>query len=302
MGIDIEILETFIQVSELHSFSKAARKLCLSQPAVSLQIKALEKELGATLIERGGGKITLTPAGITAYEHAKKIIAGKNAMMADIPRTKGEVSGRLRVGASTIPGEYLLIPVLRNFLRKYQKVSVSLDIRDSGNIIKSLLNEEIELGFIGYRSEHHEIAELNFASDSLVLITPPSSPLSRKQKIRLADLFEERMITRITSSGTRITFEKALAKRGSSIEDLNVVAELGSTQAVLQAVQAGLGISVVSKRAASQPAKFGLIGLKKITDVDLSRNFYIIHLKDKPLTLVASKFLERCTPADHEKA
>lgn len=294
MGLDISLLETFTLVADLGSFSGAARRLGLTQPAISFQIKSLEKELSARLIDRSGGKVVLTPAGRTAYQHARKILADRETMMSDIPRTTGEVAGRLLLGASTIPGEYILPAMLCDFRLTYPDVSISLDIDDSGGVLDKLAGEKIELGFVGTPSSDEEVEQQPFASDHLVLVTPPHHPLGLKHKVTVEDLLGEHFVNRKASSGTRHKVESALAEQGVSVSALDVVAELGSTQAVLTAVEAGMGVSLVSEKAAEQPASQGLLTSRTVTGLDLEREFFVVHSRSRALSVAAEEFLEFC--------
>ncbi len=291
MGLDISLLETFALVADLGSFSAAARRLGLTQPAVSLQIKSLEKELTAPLLDRSRGKVVLTPAGRTAYAHAKKILADRELMIADIPRSTGRVAGQLRMGASTIPGEYLLPPLLSEFRTVCPDVSVSLRISDSEGVMKLLEGEHIELGFVGAKPRDDVTVRL-FSEDRLVLITPPHHPLSVKRRVSIDSVSGERFVNRCEGSGTRKKFESVLSEKGISSDGLEVVVELGTTQSVISAVQAGMGIAVVSRNAAENPARSGLIAMIEVTGVDLSRDFYIVHAKDRPLSVAAAAFLK----------
>ena len=291
MGLDISLLETFTLVADLRSFSDAARRLGLTQPAVSFQVKALEKELGADLIDRSRGRVRLTPAGRTAYDHARKILADREEMIADIPRTTGEVAGQLRIGASTIPGELLLPPVLAEFKDDYPEVTVTLDITDSADVARMVAEERVELGFMGMRPDTPLKAK-KFAEDRLVVIVPPRHPLYRRKKIELADLASEHWVVRSESSGTRDKSEKALKKAGIPPAELDIVARMGSNQAVLSAVAAGMGIAIVSDLSASEPAKWGMFSAVNVAGDELVREFYAVHAVDRPLSKAAEEFLK----------
>lgn len=296
MGLDISLLETFTLVADLGSFSEAARKLGLSQPAVSFKIKSLEKELAAPLIDRSHGKVVLTPAGRTAYQHARKLLADRDEMLADIPRITGEVAGHLLIGAGTIPGEYLLPPVISEFRTVYPLVTVSVAISDSRQITEKLKKEEIEMGFVGSPPGDPQVAERVFAGDQLVLITPPYHHLAGRGEVGLEKITAEVFVNRKAGSGTQKSVESALSARGIDPGKLQVAAELGSTRAVISAVQSGMGVSVVSNRAAVQPAEAGLISMLQIEGVDLAREFYAVWVKGRPLSIAAEKFLEYCLP------
>ncbi|MBU4489145.1 MAG: LysR family transcriptional regulator [Actinobacteria bacterium] len=296
MGLDISLLETFRLVADLGSFSEAARWLGLSQPAVSFQIKSLERELAAPLIDRSGGKVVLTPAGRTAYRHARKLLSCRDEMLADIPRATGDVAGHLLIGAGTIPGEYLLPPVIREFRTEYPRVTVSLDISNSREIVEKLKRENIEIGFVGSPPEDPRLSERAFSEDRLVLITPPHHPLTSEGEATLQAIASEPFVNRRAGSGTRENVESALLARGIDPDELDVVAEMGSTRAVISAVISGMGVSIVSSRAAEHPAESGLIAMRPIDGAGLTREFFAVWSEDRPLSVAAEKFLERCLP------
>ena len=258
---------------------------------MSFQVKALEKELGADLIDRSHGKVTLTPAGRTAYAHARKILADRQEMLADIPRTTGEVAGQLRIGASTIPGEFLLPPVLAGFKQQYGEVTVSLDIDDSATVIEKVAGEHVELGFVGMKPDGPLKAK-KFAEDRLVVVAPPHHPLSRKKKIDLADLAAEQWVLRSAASGTGREATRALRKAGIAPDEISVAAEMGSSQSVLSAVAAGMGIAMVSDMAASEPVRWGLICRLDLAGPERVREFYAVHAGDRPLSRAAEEFLK----------
>ena len=293
MGLDISLLETLKLVADLGSFSEAARKLGISQPAVSFQIKSLEKDLGASLIDRSGGKVVLTPAGRTAYGHALKLLEGLDEMLADIPRATGDVAGHLLIGAGTIPGEYLLPPLIAGFRTTYPQVTVSLYISDSREILDKLERENIEIGFVGSPPGKPHV-ERAFSKDRLVLITPPQHPLVHERAVTLEMVASEPFVNRGAGSGTRKNVESAFASEGIDPDGLNVVAELGSTRAVISAVISGMGVSIVSNRAAEHPAESGFIYMCPIDGTNLTRKFFAVYSEDRPLSVAAEKFLEQC--------
>ncbi|MDD5748962.1 MAG: selenium metabolism-associated LysR family transcriptional regulator [Actinomycetota bacterium] len=300
MGLHISILETFILVSDLGSFSSAARKLQITQPAVSFQIKALEDMLEVKLLERSGGSVTLTPAGRTAYKHAKKIVADRDNLMTEIPRATGKVSGKLLICASTIPGEYILPAYIKRFKEEFPDVFVSLEISDSDEVLKKIRSEEAEIGFTGTKSNDPLIFEKPFENDSLVVIAPPGKAIGERESVTIEDVINEPFVNRKETSGTRKTFEAALLKSGIDPARLNVVAELGSTQAVINAVQEGVGISVVGIKAAERNAEAGLLSVYELENFDLKRKFYLVCLKSMLLSIAAEKFAKSCLGSDYE--
>ncbi|MBN2167822.1 MAG: LysR family transcriptional regulator [Actinobacteria bacterium] len=294
MGLDISLLETFILVADLESFSGAARKLGLTQPAISFQIKTLEKEVGASLFDRNPGKVVLTPAGRTTYSFSKKVLDDYRKMIAGIPKTTGRVAGNLLAAASNIPGEYILPPIIAEFKTVFPDVTVSLEITDSQGALHKLTEEQTELSFIGTPLEHSGTVRKPFATDRLVLITPPEHKLAGSHKVKLKSISKEPLVNRSSSSGTRRTFETLFSLAGIDTAELNIIAELGSTQAVISAVQSGMGISIISDKAAANPAKSGLVASVDIAEVDVTRNFYAVYSSGRPLSLAAERFLEVC--------
>ncbi len=291
MGLDISLLETFMLVADLGSFSGAARRLGLTQPAVSFHVKALEKELGASLIDRSHGRVLLTPAGRTAYEHARSILADRDKLIAAIPRATGEVSGVLRVGACTVPGEFLLPPVLAAFKKRYPDVTVRMVIGDSTQVAGMVRDDRAELGFIGC-GPPGDLEHLRFAEDRLIAVMPVHHPLAGIGKLTLEDLAREDWVIRSESSGTRRRVGGAFEEAGIPESDLTVVAEMGSTNAVLSAVASGMGVALISDRAAEEPSRRGLVSVAEITSADLVREFHAVFAGDRPLSRAAEEFLE----------
>ncbi len=291
VGLDLSLLETFTLVADLGSFSGAARRLGLTQPAVSFQVKALEKELGASLIDRSGGKVLLTPAGRTAYSHARKMLAGRDELIADIPRTTGEVSGVLRIGASTVPGEWMLPQAFAVFKERYPRVRVCMEISESERVIRMVRDERVELGFVGMEPDAGLEAR-KFGHDNLVAVVPPAHPLAGTGEVSLEALAGEPWVVRSDSSGTRKRAFEALRAAGIEEDDLEVAAELGSTRAVLSAVAAGMGVTLASDRAAGPAGECGQVAVAGIAGADLRREFYAVRSPDRPLSRAAEEFLK----------
>jgi DNA-binding transcriptional LysR family regulator len=292
MGFDISLLETFTLVADLGSFSGAARRQGITQPAVSSQIKALEKEVGARLLDRTRNKIALTPEGRAAYRHARRILDERDAMLSTIPQSSGAVSGLLLIGASSIPGEYLLPPLMAKYIAQYPGVNISLDISDSGVVARDVLADRVELGFVGAAPFEKALQRKQFAEDRLVLIGPEGHRLEGRSVIEPSELLAERIVMRKETSGTRRMLEAALSEAGLGPDSIDMVAEMGSTQAVISAVRSGIGLGVVSDLAAENARKCGGCFVAQIQGMDLARKFYAINLKKKPLSPAAEKFLE----------
>lgn len=269
-------LEAFIWVAELQSFTKASRQLFMSQPAVSFQIKALEEDLQAALFQRGDKKVILTEAGRLLYPEAKQLLRHHNRIKAGLEDLKGLKTGHLVVGASTIPGEYLLPILIGGFKEKYPGIKITLKVAGSGQVGRWVREREIDFGITGAPIDWEGTECVPWLRDRLVLIVHPSHPWVEKNEVNLEDLKNEVIILRERGSGTRRTLEQKLAEHSISLEKLPHGMELGSTRAVITAVEAKLGISIVSKYAVSEALSLGRVVEVALNGIDLSRYLYQI--------------------------
>ncbi|MEW6163230.1 MAG: LysR substrate-binding domain-containing protein [Nitrospirota bacterium] len=198
----------------------------------------------------------------------------------------------LLVGVSTIPGQFIIPGLLKEIIQKIPGVELRLEISDSQKTFDKVVNVQIEVGIIGTDYEHPDVDLIPFIKeDKLSLIVPIDSPLAKKEKITLDELRVQNFIGRELGSGTRATYERAFEKAGFSLKDLNLVAEVGDTEACIQAVEGGAGVSVVSTLAARNAIEAGRVKTLGIEGVPLFRNFYIITNKKRPLSDVARQFI-----------
>lgn len=267
-------LEAFIWVAELQSFTRAARQLFMSQPAVSFQIKALEEDLQATLFQRGDKKVILTEAGRLLYPEAKQMLRHYLRIKAGLDDLKGLKTGHLVVGASTIPGEYLLPLLIGGFKEKYPGIQIILKVAGSGQVSRWIREREIDLGITGAFLEGEGIECLPWLKDQLVLIVHPAHPWAAMDKVTLDDLKNEPMILREQGSGTRRALEQKLVEKNISLDKIPRKMELGSTRAVITAVEANLGVSIVSKFAVRESLELGRVREAQLVGIDLSRYLY----------------------------
>lgn len=280
--MDLRLLEIFCHVCEERSFSRAAERLRLSQPTVSSHVRTFEQQVGATLLDRLGREVTPTRAGALLYEHGRRIMEAKRAMTEDLDRFLHRLEGQLGIGASTIPGEYLLPPLLGELRSAYPRIEVQLLIRDTAEILEKVRAGEIELGFVGARrGDIPDLEYRDFAADRLVLVTPADGRWSGVAEIGLEELCREPMVAREPGSGTRTFFERRLEQVGRGAGDLHIVAEMGSTSAVKQAVLAGLGVAVLSHLAVTFEARAGLLQVVELRDIGpLERRFFtVVHAR-----------------------
>lgn len=274
--MDIRQLEVLALVLETRSFSRAAEALRLTQSTVSEHIRLLEEEIGTRLFDRLGRETVPTRAGELLYGYARRILDLRTEARQALEQFLGRVSGVLKVGASTIPGEYVLPPLIGRYREKYPQVTIALQIGDSRGITEAVLAGQVELGVVGAKPDHRAADAIEFMPDELVVVVPPGHPWVGRRQVTLDDLRPEPLIVREAGSGSREALETALNEVGPGLAGMRVIAELGSTSAVKQAVKAGVGISIISKRAVEEECQHGLLGCVKVKDLRVTRHFYIV--------------------------
>ena len=289
--MNFNFLQTFITVIEFNSISKAAKTLNITQPAVSKQISALEDHFGIKLLERLGRKMVPTEAGNKLNRHAKVILKSLQQVEEEMNELVSEVRGSLVIGASTIPGQYILPKTIGLFKKEYPQVKTVLEITDSGKVIQKLLEHEIHLGAVGTKVLHDKISSIKLADDELVLITPLEHPFAVRQTVRATELAGEQMVWRESDSGTRQEVEEKLANAGLDINNLMITAEFGSTESIIGAVEAGMGISFVSHWAVQKKEGRKGFAILRLEDIILDRILYVIYPKRKHFNRTAEAFI-----------
>lgn len=287
--MNLKKLEAFIMVVEKRSFSEAAAALKSSQPAVSIKIKGLEEDIGLDLLERGLSGIQPTAAGMMVYHAAKEITQRWRKLEDDLLGFEDTLTGTLTIGASTIPGTYLIPGWVKKFHSIYPKVDIIIEIGDSKEILHKLLNQQIDIGITGMKQDSPKLIQQEIASDSLVLITPNNHPLAGMDTPDFSQLTKYDFVAREKGSGTRKVMEDFLASHGLSFTDLRTIVSFGSTEAIIAAVEAGLGISFISKLAALPAVKAQRVQLiEKFTP--FHRNFYFTTLSDSASRPIIKEF------------
>jgi DNA-binding transcriptional LysR family regulator len=279
-------LQCFVAIVEEGGFTPAAQKLYMTQPAISWQIKTLEGGLGLKLIERSERKLVLTEAGQLFYESVQTILNQYEKMDSEMEQFKNMEKGSLRIGASTIPGEYLLAADLARFTKTFPQVELQMCIGDSRSIVKLLLQENISVGVVGLKPEEEQIQIKPFITDEIVCIAPPNHPLCQKEQVILEDVLQERILMREFGSGTRNQLQEEIKKQKNS--SCKVLMELGSTRAIISVVEAGLGLSWVSKMAVRDEA----VKILDIEDFSIKRDLYVIWLKNRTLSPLGQTFIK----------
>ncbi|AZR73361.1 hypothetical protein BBF96_08175 [Anoxybacter fermentans] len=288
----ISRLYTFVRLAELKSFSLVAEELQLTQPAVSIQIKALEEYFDVRLVKRTSDGVILTPEGEILYRDTKEMLQIWDNLKQKINRLQNLVKGELNIGASTIPGEYLLPELIVGFCQEYPLVELKMEVKDSRSVLQDLLKKKYDLGIVGIKPEEKDIKAIPIASDELVLIVPKDHPFARKGIVIRQEIIKERFILREEGSGTRKAMKEGLAKLGVNIADLQIAAQLGSTEAVIAAVESGLGVSIVSSLAALRAEKLQRLKVIQVKGFQIQRQFYLAYLSELEDKIQVQKFIE----------
>ena len=279
--MELRHLETFAKIAELKSFSKAAEELYCTQPTVSKQIIDLENYFKIKLLDRTKRSVALTRAGELLLRYAKNFISLKKEMVEAIDAFKGLKTGSILVGASSIPGIYIIPQVLNIFKQKYDGIKVRLIISDSKEIIGKMEHGEIDIGFVGAKDVSKNLNYKKLFDDTIVIAAPKSFP----NAVNIKDLRDYPIVIREAGSGTRDCFDSALRRLHIDITDnLKVVAELTDTEAIKEAVKYGLGMTYISKMAIESEVKKGAVKILRIDGLkELKRSFFIITKKGKTI-------------------
>jgi DNA-binding transcriptional LysR family regulator len=283
-------IEVFCQVAEQKSFSRAANAVFLSQPTVSEHMAALERTLGARLFDRVRGSVALTRAGQVFHEHARRMLQMQRDAVRALDDLKGAVRGQLDLGGSTIPGTYILPGVVRSFRETHPDVKVTIRCGDSAEIVEMVAAGKVEIGLVGSKVKRRGVRVEEVSKDELVVICPPGHPWAKKRQVDPEDLTKECFVMREMGSGTRETVEKQLTEAG--VGALNVPVEVGSTEEVKESVKAGLGVSIVSRRAIGTELAAGALAAVRIKGIDMSRPLSLVVSDERTLSGICRAFVE----------
>jgi len=290
--LDLRKLELFYWVAELKSFSLAADHLSLRQPTVSAHVRELEEKLGGKILNRVGGGVTPTALGQVLLEQAKALLGLKRETLAALDHFHGRVRGELLIGGSNIPGEYILPRKLGAFIKKYPEVKPILRIGDSAGIVETVLDGEVEVGFVGFKGEDRRLSFQKIWRDEMVLTVPKGHPWARHKSVDVSVLAKEGFISREGGSGTWRSIRNLLSRKGQEPEKLlRVIMELGSTEAVKEALIAGLGISILSRTSIQREIRDGLLKEVAIRGLKLERDFFLLFHRRRPLSPVSQAFI-----------
>ncbi len=301
--MNLDHVRSFLEVIKRGSLSGAARALGVSQPAVSNQIKGLERELGMELLIRGErGVVSLTAAGEVFLAFAGQVTAAHKEMLQQLSHIKEKVSGELIIAASTTPGEFVLPQLLSDFKARYPQVEAKVTIADTRDVVEKVRARECDIGFIGALIERPRLTLVPLIEDEIVLAVYPDHPFAGREAIRLEKLQGQRLILREEGSGTRRSLEQLLAERGEKLPENNVALVLGSTHAIIEAIQARLGIGFVSAFAVSRLQASGQLCTVPIAGLSLTRDLFVAYEEGQLSTRLRQEFLTFAQEWAHSRA
>ncbi|PTL37084.1 LysR family transcriptional regulator [Candidatus Methylomirabilis limnetica] len=290
--MDIHVLELFCGIVETGSFSKAAKAAYLTQPTVSGHIKKLEGEAGVRLLDRLGHRATPTKAGNLLYRYAKRILALRQEAQQALDELKGGLKGELMLGASSIPGGYLLPPLIGRFRAQYPDISVVLKVSDSKEIIEAVIDGAYEVGAVGAQFDDGRLEYQKFAEDEMVLVVPPTHPWASRSSVKASELPTQPFLIRERGSGTRKIMEQALEQHNLSMGAFRVIGEMGSNEAIRQAVKTGGGIAIISRLAVASDIRHHELNAIPVAGLKLTREFYLITHRHRSRSPICNAFLK----------
>ena len=290
--MDTRQLAAFCAVVERRSFSRAAEQMGVTQPAVSLQIRSLEKRLGRQLLDRSGRRVEPTEAGQRLYRSAQRLLAQEEQLLAELgEEAEGELAGRLEIGASTGPGGTVLPRVLGEFQRRHPGVSVALSVSDTQHVIEQVARRELELGVVGAQRRHRGVVFEPFFRDEVVLAVPKGHRFGGKT-VSLDELREEPVVLMQEGAGVRQVIEDELRSAGVRLRDLDVRLELGLQESARSAVIAGYGVTFISRAAIEDDVDAGALAVARVEGLDPSREISLVRSTGRAETRVAQEFVD----------
>ena len=290
--MDTRQLAAFCAVVERRSFSQAADRLGVTQPAVSLQVRALEKRLGTQLLDRSGRRVEPTEAGWRLYRGAQRMLALEDQLVADVGASgEGALAGDLVLGASTGPAAIAVPVVLCEFQRENSDVRVFLTVSDTHSVVERVAARELELGIVGASRRHRGFRFEPFFSDQVILACPARHPFAGRT-VTLEELRGETLILMQEGAGVRQIVEDALRRLGVRLRDLDVRLELGLQESVRRAVEAGYGVTFISRTAVESDLAAGRLAEARVEGLEATREISLASASGRARTRVAEAFVD----------
>ncbi|MGE5688961.1 MAG: selenium metabolism-associated LysR family transcriptional regulator [Pseudomonadota bacterium] len=290
--MDTRQLAAFCSVVELRSFSQAAERLGVTQPAVSLQIRSLEQRIGTQLLDRSGRRVEPTEAGLALYRGAQRLLALEEQLLDQVVSERdGTLRGRLELGASSGPSETVLPLLLCEFRERNPEVRVALVVSDTQTVVDRVARRELELGVVGAARRHRSVSFEPFLRDEVVLACPPAHRFAGRTAT-LDELRAEPLILMQEGAGVRQVIEDELRGAGVRLRDLDVVLELGLQESVRSAVRAGYGVTFISRSAIEADLASGTIAEARVEGLEPAREISLVRASGRVTTRVAQAFVE----------
>jgi DNA-binding transcriptional LysR family regulator len=290
--MDTRQLATFCEVVERRSFSQAAERLGVTQPAVSLQIRGLEKRLGTRLLDRSGRRVEPTEAGLRLYRGAQRLLALEEQVLAGVrEEATDELNGRFEIGASTGPGGIVLSHLLCEFQRSHPRLHVALSVFDTQTIVDRVAARMLELGVVGAARHHRGVVFEPFLHDEVILACPPGHRFAGK-RVTIDELRGAGLIVMQEGAGVRQLIEDELQRTGMRLRDLDVRLELGLQESVSTAVRAGYGVTFISRSSVEADLAAGTIAEARVKGLELGREIYLVRASGRAETRAARAFVE----------
>jgi DNA-binding transcriptional LysR family regulator len=286
--MNLHHLRLFAAVVENGGFSRAAAAVNLSQPAISKSIKELEIETNLSLLDRSGKSVKLTDAGRLLYERARELFGVERIAERELRELRGLKRGMLRIAASTTIATYLLPRVLGRFHLRHPRVRIQTASANTRAVLRMVLESRVDVALVEGPVSHPQVDVIPWRDDELIVIAPPDHHLLRRAPVGVGALAAEQFLVREPGSGTRVVAQRALARQGLRLQN---TIRLGSTEAIKQAVAAGLGLAIVSRAAAADQLALGRISALHVEGLIIRRTLTRLKLRDR-LTTVAGRELE----------
>jgi len=289
--MDTRQLQAFCEVVERKSFSQAAERLGVTQPAVSLQVRSLEKRLGTQLLDRSGRRVEPTEAGVRLYRGAQRLLALEEEIVGEVAEdATGELAGTFEIGASTGPGGVVLSQLLCRFAEAHPELHVALSVFDTQTVVERVAERTLELGIVGAAPRHRGVEYEPFFHDTVVLACPPGHPFAGRS-VSLEELRGERLIVMQDGAGVRQMIEDELQHAGQKLRDLDVRLELGLQESVTTAVRGGFGVTFISRSSVENDLAAGTLVEARVTGLELEREIFLVRASGRAETRAAREFL-----------
>src|SRR5437763_4103214 len=289
--MDTRQLAAFCEVVDRKSFSQAAERLGVTQPAVSLQIRSLEKRLGTKLLDRSGRRVEPTEAGQRLYRAAQRMLSLEGQLLEERAADEGALRGGLALGASTGPGGTVVPVLLGEFQREHPELSVALSISDTNSVIEQVAERELELGIVGAAPRHRGVVFEPFFRDEVVLVVPPGHAFAGEQ-ISLDELLGEPLILMQEGAGVRQVIEDELRGGPIRLRDLDVRLELGLQESVKSAVVAGYGVTFISRSGVEAELAAGTLATTRVKGLEPGRRMSVVRPAGRSPTRAAEAFID----------